>query len=252
MATLEALYEAILAAPDEELPRLAYSDAVATSDVARGEFIKLQIVLARWRKAHENPSARPQTSARAAVLRDQHGKRWAAPINALVDGWSFYRGFVELVELDAGRFLASAPQLFRTAPILHLDLTNVKAHATALFASPHLARIQSLSLTRNELGDAEIAQLAKSPYLGGLRWLSLASNEIGEAGIEALAATDRLRALAYVNLDFNPGPNPVPEHVDEYGGETALAKVLQAKFGLRRWMSSENRHEWPPERDAVA
>ena len=63
MATVEALNEAILAAPDEELPRLAYSDAVATRDVARGEFIKLQIVLARWRKAHENPSDRPHTSA---------------------------------------------------------------------------------------------------------------------------------------------------------------------------------------------
>ncbi len=252
MATLETLHAAVLAAPAEEAPRLAYSDAVAASDVALAEFIKLQIVLARWNAAHEDPPARPQTSARAAVLRDQHGKRWAASIAPLVDGWSFGRGFVERISIDAARFLATAPQLYRTAPILHLDLANAKPHAAALFASPHLARIQTLSLHDNQLDDADIALLAKSPYLGAVRWLKLSSNAITSAGIESLAATDRLGALAYVNLDDNPGENPVPELVDAYsGGDTPLGIALQARFGPRRWLSSANRYEWPPDRDAV-
>jgi uncharacterized protein (TIGR02996 family) len=251
MPTLEALHEAVLAAPEQEQPRLDYSDAVAVSDPARAEFINLQIDLARWRNAHESPPARLHTSSRAAILREQHGARWAAKINPMVDGWSFLRGFVERVAIDAGTFLATASLIYQTAPVLHLDLTNVKAHAAALFVSPLLARIQSMSLHNNALGDDDIALLAESPHLGALRWLALSNNQITATGIEALAASQRLGSLAYVNLELNPGENPVPEQVDEYGGDTRLAGELQAKFGPRRWMSSANRSEWPPERDAV-
>jgi hypothetical protein len=251
VVTLEALYEAILDAPGDDRPRRAYADAVAASDLALAEFIELQLLLARWRKAHLNPEERPAVSARVMVLRERHGERWGAPIDALVDAWAFGRGFVEYVVLDAGRFLATAPQLYRTAPILHLGLMNAKAHAAELFASPHLARIQALSLLRNQLGDAELELLAASPYLDALRWLSLANNEITAAGIETLAASERLGSLAYVNLDFNPGENPVPRFVDEYGGDTVLGRSLQARYGPRRWLSSEDRYEWPPERDAA-
>lgn len=93
------------------------------------------------------------------------GARWAANIRPLVDAWRFLRGFVEDVKLDAARFLTVAPELYRRAPVLHLDLTGVKPVAAELFQSPHLARIQSLGLPHNGLGDTEIAALADSPTL---------------------------------------------------------------------------------------
>ena len=72
---------------------------------------------------------------------------------------------------SGARFLAKAPELYRRAPILHLNLTEVRAVAAELFASPHLARIESLSLAGNGLGDAEVALLAGSRHLGNLTWL---------------------------------------------------------------------------------
>jgi uncharacterized protein (TIGR02996 family) len=246
-----ALLAAVVAAPDDETPRLAYSDAIAKSDPARAELIKLQIVLARWRKAHENPDTRPEASARERVLLDQGAAAWAADVKPLVDKCQFLRGFVEVVTLDAAKFLASAPELYRRAPILHLDLTNVKPVAAQLFQSPHLARIKSLNLRANKLGDAEAVLVAKSPYLRKLEWLDLSSNEIGEAGLDALVATDRLPRLGYLRFEDNTAADPTPRHADEYDAESAQATALQAKHGKRAWLDARTRAEWPPPRDAV-
>ena len=251
MATLEALLAAVLAAPDDEDARLAYSDAVAATDVARAELIKLQIVLARWRRNRENPATRPEASARQTVLLEQHAQRWAAAIAPHVKGWSFLRGFVEVVRLDAAKFLDTAPLLYRTAPILHLDLENVKPVAAQLFASPYLARIHSLGLKQNELGDAEAKALAASPHLGALRWLALANNAIGEAGLEALAASTDLPALGYVDFRWNSADDPTPQDADEYSADSPAAVALQKKFGKRSWLTAKPRFAWPPERDAV-
>jgi uncharacterized protein (TIGR02996 family) len=251
MATLEAQLAAVLAAPDDEDARLAYSDAVAATDVARAELIKLQIVLSRWRRNRENPPTRPQASARQAELLDKHAARWAASIAPHVKGWSFLRGFVEVVRLDAARFLETAPLLYRTAPILHLDLEAVKPVAAELFASPHLARIQSLELRQNELGDAEAKLLAASPHLDALKWLGLSNNAIGEAGLEALAATKNLPALGYLDFRWNGAGDPTPQDADEYSADSPAATALQAKFGKRPWLTAKPRFAWPPERDAV-
>jgi uncharacterized protein (TIGR02996 family) len=246
-----ALLAAVVAAPDDETPRLAYSDAIATSDPARAELIKLQITLARWRKAHDNPPTRVEFSARERVLLDQHAAAWAADVKPLVDKCQFLRGFVEVVWIDAATFLASAPELYRRAPVLHLDLTGVKAVAAELFQSAHLARIKSLNLRANQLGDAEAKLLAKSPYLKHLRWLDLSSNEIGDAGLDALAATDRLPKLGYLRFESNKAADPTPQHADEYDAPSAQAKALQAKHGTRAWLDTTTRAEWPPPRDAV-
>ena len=251
MAALDALLAAVLAAPDDEAARLAYADAVAATDAAWAELIKLQLQLSRWRRNRENPPTRPQASARQAGLLEMHATRWAATIAPQVKGWSFLRGFVEVVRLDAARFIEGAPLLYRTAPILHLDLENVKPVAAALFASPHLARIQSLELRQNELGNAEAKLLAASPHLGALRWLGLGNNAVGEAGLDALAASRCLPALGYLDFRWNPTDDPTPQDADEYSADTPAAAALQARYGKRAWLTAKPRFVWPPERDAV-
>ena len=251
MATLEVLHAAILASPDDEDRRLAYADAVAASDIARAELITLQVTLTRWRKEHNNPPNRPAASSRAVELIEKYGPKWAATIDAKVDGWSFVRGFVEMITIDAARFLATAAELYGLAPILHLDLTNVKPVAAQLFASPHLARIQSLQLRQNALGDAEAVLLASSPQLGALRRLGLSNNAIGAAGIDALAASARLPRLGYLDFRWNAVADPTPPDADEYSADTLAATALQTKYGTRPWLTAKPRFQWPPERDAV-
>jgi len=249
VADLSAALHAVIAAPTEDEPRLAYADAVAASDPERAELIRIQVALARARQAHVMPAA-GAVSQEHALLRAR-AATWGADLAPLVDKLQFLRGFPEVVTLDAAAFLERADELYRRAPILHLDLTGVTAVAARLFASPQLARIRSLRLNGNRLGDAEVALLAASPHLGNLAWLDLGSNQIGAAGLEALAASQALPKLGYVGFAFNAVEDPTPRHADEYDATSAEGKRLQAAYGPRAWLDAKRRYTWPPPRDAV-
>ena len=124
--------------------------------------------------------------------------------------------------------------------------------AGRLFGSPHLRQIRTLSLLRNELGDAEVELLAASPHLGELRWLDLGLNRIGAAGLEALAASPNLPRLEWLGFRVNAVDDPTPQHADEYDADSAVARELQARYGPRPWLSAHSRPEWPPDRDCYA
>ena len=249
MPDLAALMQAVVDAPTEDAPRAAYARAVATTDPERAELIDIQLELARADRAHTHTP--PKLSNRTAILLHAHGARWTAGVQPLVDGWVFLRGFVEEVKLDAARFLAVAPELYHRAPVLHLDLTGVKPVAAELFRSPYLARIQSLDLRHNGLGDEEVAALAASAHLANLAWLKLNNNKIGAAGLEALAASRNLPRLGYVGLRANAIPDPTPQHADEYDATSPVGEELQRKYGPRPWLDARPRWQWPPPRDAV-
>lgn len=246
---LAALMQAVVDAPTEDAPRAAYARAIAATDPERAELIDIQLELARADRAHSQ-ERRPGL-IREEILIRKHGARWAADIRPLVDKWQYLRGFTDVVTLDAARFLATAPELYRRAPVLHLDLTGVKPVAAELFQSPHLARIRSLSLLRNGLGDAEVAALAASPHLANLRWLDLSNNKIGAAGLEALAASRNLPRLGYLGFATNAVPDPTPQHADEYDATSRVARELQQTYGPRAWLDARPRWQWPPPRDAV-
>jgi hypothetical protein len=180
------------------------------------------------------------------------GREWARSLRNLVGGFGFYRGFVESVRIDATAFVDLAPRLYRLAPVLQLDLSGVAPVAGRLFGSPHLRQIRTLSLLRNELGDAEVELLAASPHLGELRWLDLSLNRIGAAGLEALAASPNLPRLEWLGFRVNAVGDPTPQHADEYDADSAVARELQARYGPRAWLSAHRRPEWPPDRDCYA
>ncbi|HEX8114281.1 MAG TPA: hypothetical protein VF516_41410 [Kofleriaceae bacterium] len=249
MPDLAALMQAVVDAPTEDAPRAAYARAVAATDPERAELIDIQLELARARRAHTE-DGHPALNREGTLIRT-HGARWAADVRPLVDSWQFLRGFTDVVTLDAARFLTTAPELYRRAPVLHLNLTGVQPVAAELFQSPHLARIQSLNLRRNALGDAEVAALAASPHLANLRWLELGINKIGAAGLEALAASRNLPRLGYVGLATNAIPDPTPRHADEYDATSPVGEELQRKYGPRPWLDARPRWQWPPPRDAV-
>jgi uncharacterized protein (TIGR02996 family) len=251
MANLDALHDAVVADPESDAPRLAYADAIAATDPARADLIRTQIRLAQWRRAGQSPPEAGDAEIRAGTLIRAHGATWAANIKPLADSWQFLRGFVELVALDAGAFLMRARDLYRRAPVLHLDLTNARPVFAELMASPALERIHSLKLRDQQLGDTEARALAASPRLGKLAWLDLSDNQIGMEGFEALVASRHLPRLGYLGFRDNRIPDPTPQHADEYDADSALALELQKKHGARPWLSAKPRATWPPPRDAV-
>ena len=240
--------QAVLDAPDDDAPRLAYAqwcdDQGDEASKARATLIRGQIELDAL-EPHAEPTAHSLgLRQRVQDVLDRHGATWAGPIAGMVDRVHFVRGFVGWVELSAQAWLDHGAQLRALAPIQHLDLTGIRQVDEALFDSPLLAGIRSLSMADCGLHDIHVQLIAASPHFAELRWLSLAENNLGQPAAEALAASSLLPALSFVELHSNPF-NPT-EKLGYDGAELVAAwlpdegKDLEARFGPQAWLYHEH------------
>ena len=254
-AELARLHAEVLSNPDSDAPRLAYADAVAKTDGARADLIRMQLEIVRMGRDGENSAV---LDSRVRTLLEKHKDAWAKDV-ARVHGvkWiGFERGFPEHVHMSARAFIDHGLELFARARIRHLDLLEVKPHAAELFQSPLLARIHTLRMWRTQIGDEDARALATSPHLGNLRWLDLSGNQIGQPGLEAIAASTNLRSLQVLVFTDNPVPDPTPQIGEsDWNGEpswryvTEAAKQLETRFGKRPWLSSLKLN--PPPRNEI-
>ena len=244
MAEFDSMELAVLSVPNEDSPRFAFAEACDRSEDpawrARGEFIRLQLTLAATEPRLIHNGKMYHERRRELDLLGLYGAQWAAPLAGLVTGFQFDRGFVELVTLSARRFLEVAEELYRLAPVRHLNLTGAKDLMAELAASPALRPIRSLSLERARLTDADVELLAQSQHVEGLRWLCLADNELRLGAAEALAASSGLPSLVYADFTGN--------YVDpcEQGGDdsgvivakwlTPAGMEIESRYGFRAWL----------------
>ncbi|HEY0255263.1 MAG TPA: hypothetical protein VGC41_27230 [Kofleriaceae bacterium] len=205
--------DAVLAAPDDDAPRHAFSAWLQTidSDQARATALFIDRSLELFRAWERDP----RSDALSAIPDDNifwrsEGNWWrrTGPKIALYSGlgWAheelsnngmiedvwYSRGFAEHCAVRAKTFLEIADELFAAAPIRYLTLTYCKGEHhddlgiwRDLLASPYLDRIRFLRIpvrihehdnrfTRlNELTDSDLAELAASPHVRGLRGLDL-------------------------------------------------------------------------------
>lgn len=248
MLTEEKLLADVLANPDDDEPRLAYASYYEKRGDIRGEFIRLQIRAMQMRRESNYSnllSLGPTTRAREILK--IHGDEWLRPFFYLVNEPRFYRGFLEGVTFTVTKFLAFAPELYKFAPIRHVDFEKITAaEMTRLARSPLLTPLVSLWLNKgDEIGDEEVEILARSPYLGNLRWLDLSFNRITVRGVEALCASTSMPQLAFLNLAGNPVPEPGEScGVDGMSGLIVWESIalsdfgrrLEARFGYRAWL----------------
>jgi uncharacterized protein (TIGR02996 family) len=202
---------AILADPDDDLPRLVYADWLEEHGDDRAEFIRVQCELAPL--SAEGPLAvhspldprRDALEGRQKLLLTRNGKRWSEGLPVRPKG-RFYRdegawqrGFVAELRLPAGEFLAGADELFRTIPLQSVWLEDVGPLAGELARSPHLQRLRVLDLTSNRLTDAQARRLLAAPQLR-LRELDLGSTGEREEAIGILAGSPRFAGLEALDL----------------------------------------------------
>jgi hypothetical protein len=213
----------VIAHPDDDAPRHAYAAAMLgqAHPFARmiGAFTAAQLRVAeafrqdsradvswlrRWRSV---PAFVSTTVFRAGdTLRPWFVDELNALMSSGLVGWpQVYRGFVERVSMRAGRFLELADELFRLAPIRHLVLICVPEVVEQLAASPHLARIRSLSLPRHsgadELSDAVLMRLIASPHLGQLAHLRLVhQGALTARAYEQIATAATLPQLSHFEI----------------------------------------------------
>ena len=208
----DELFAAILAAPDEDGPRLVYGDHLLARGDVHGELIQIQC------------SNSPDSALRrreAELVADR--ARWLGRLAPYAKKFAMRRGFLDELTLE-GRRLPAVPArlaelfadprvaLLRSLSITQSELGVAAARALADALGKTLARLRELSLDRNALGDEGAALLA--PAAGRLATLHLTNAAIGDAGARALAQGQGA-TLRDLDLCFNAiGP----------AGATALAR----------------------------
>lgn len=245
-----ARLKAVLDAPEDDAPRLAYAQWIESQgdaiSLARGELIRAQIELLHMDPALVNSGLALGTQQRISDLIDLHGSSWGQALAGLVDAFQFERGFVGWIKLRARSFLDHGDRILGLAPVQHLDLTGIRDVDEALTDSPLLDGIRSLSMNRCGLHDLHLQMLAASPHVANLRWLSVAENRLTIAAAEALAASPHLGNLRFAEF----GGNPV-DPVEQLGYDSGIVvssflppegKAIEARFGRQAWLHRDVIH----------
>jgi uncharacterized protein (TIGR02996 family) len=131
MSDRDALFQAILDSPDDDLPRQVYADWLEDQGDPQAQFIRIQCELAAmeadsWRR-------RELLAAERRLLQD-NARQWAGPIAEVALDYHFRRGFVEEVTVSAHALREHAPELLRAAPVRRIVVDSTGVYFTREFA----------------------------------------------------------------------------------------------------------------------
>ncbi len=207
MITDETLLRAVIDAPDDDAPRLAYADRLdVRGDADRAAFIRVQCALETM--PPEAPE-RPSFQAREQELLGRFGWDWAAEFGTRITQWVYRRGFIERVEMRLETSAEEILAILAKAPIRHIrDVSQFCDLQGVVDALPHLERLTGLEFWGlYAFVDALVSRLLASPHLRNLRTLILHHDRNGNMVkegvlIEGLAQPHRanLEELG-VNID---------------------------------------------------
>jgi uncharacterized protein (TIGR02996 family) len=161
----DAFLQAIIESPDDDGPRLIYTDYLEEhGQPERAEFIRVQCLLARMPAA--NPG-RQELEAREQVLATANGKTWIGPLVGLVTDWQFRRGFVECITMMWRAFRnCHEDYLFRLTPLRELRPLSCSLGDVAF--CPLVGRLARIDLRDSHLYDSAVKVLVESPYLANV------------------------------------------------------------------------------------
>jgi uncharacterized protein (TIGR02996 family) len=267
MLTHADFFQAIRDEPDDDTPRLVYSDWLEEhGDLARAEFIRVQCALAEL--APDDPHE-ALLKAREEELLAAHREAWW-PWHSGGMQVRFVRGFPEEVSAEWDVFLFHADRIVELTPLLRLQLqfANTTQQISRLgiqrlSGSPACASVVALGLRGHTLDQEKLEDLlasdwpvlrtlrvshcavhagrvrilAAAPVLPRLTTLDLACNHVAAEGLLALLEAPGFRVAdldVSGNTDFAPYAelhSPIP-NIGSHG-VTALANH-PAAFHLRR------------------
>jgi len=202
MLDLQPFFEAILASPDDDAPRLRLADALLEAGDLRGEFIKLACELERLEL--DDP-ARRRLKERCAKLPRFSYFTLNPPWNT---GFVARRGFVEEVDWTPAHFIAHGEALVRAAPVRTLKVfRGLMGMGAQLAGAPALARLHKLVIPPVHGAGDDLIALGRSPYLSGLHTLRLDSLSL-DRKLTARLLKERvftgLRALELIHCTVAP------------------------------------------------
>lgn len=126
MSEQVAFLAAIIAAPEDDLPRLVYADWLdENGDPDRAEFIRLQIERLRTKEEKQYP--RPMKD-RITQLRGVNESKWRAELPSLpgVTWGRYWRGFISEAKFDSpAALLEHAGEVFATTPVQMVQVSGL-------------------------------------------------------------------------------------------------------------------------------
>lgn len=253
MSYVEAMVD-VLADPEADAPRERVRDSIVDSDPTRAEFIHIQLEKARRRR--QGRGVWGGMTMREADLEFENHRRWEEDISMFMGELprdrhvEFDRGFVRCMSMNPYVFLEHGQYVMtRVAPIRGIwffpDPEGAPFPMRELAASPLLARLDDIKMSRCGLTDEDVEVFAASPHLTRLCWLDVSHNPAGHRGIEALAANARTRSCLRIEMEglveYTEGvPN---EHIDpdgygdyDYWDMSDFGYALERKYGHVPWL----------------
>jgi uncharacterized protein (TIGR02996 family) len=172
MTDREALYRAILDAPDDDAPRLIYADWLEEhGDPERAEFIRLQCEIDRIVLGTEAANDRHSAiSLRCHELYKTHYKKWIQELGSLPANrqmfFAFRRGMVAMVTCSVRYFLSNAEHLLNAAPLDSIEFRQLTSgHIRQLSTCRFNVHVRELCLKRpDRVGGVVRPFLAAWPF----------------------------------------------------------------------------------------
>ncbi|MCZ2344488.1 MAG: TIGR02996 domain-containing protein [Bacteroidales bacterium] len=256
-ADRDALFAAILAAPDDDLPRLVFADYLEEQGhpalAARAAFIRLQIAAD---KLPPDSARRLEWSRQIGELRPLFRDEWAeafAPGELSGCVVNYHRGFADEIQIPVEKLILFHERIFAAAPVCVLRLIDDLPTTTwdcvseaqtlrrlrTLQLGPHsglhlgstcatllreapLTNLLRLELSGNSLDDRWAIRFAREyatyPLAGSVVELDLARNDLTDAAASTLAAASWPVPLHCLRLTGNRlTPEGVSRLQDRFG-----------------------------------
>ncbi|MBA3503268.1 MAG: TIGR02996 domain-containing protein [Myxococcota bacterium] len=264
---VSTLLAEVLANPADDDARLVYADALIAAGDPRGEFIAVQVELAkRGDKTEKQDKKTKPLWDKFRELHSKHSGKWNKPVKQFgrEARWWWHRGFLRAIEIntmdtDGAKWLADilagepVVDLSTGADKKQLDVPGIERverlaihdekPAQAIAQAKRLVNIRELRIGTH-VKDAGMLALVKPAALGKVTHLSLGAPGVkSAASLAKLAASPlgkRLEIFEWLREDVTPDVAKIvlamPKlhtFVYSYGYADETRDVLAKKFGDR-------------------
>ena len=201
--TKSALLAAIREHPEEDTPRLAYAvwldEQGGESNVARAEYIRLEIEIAHARVGHVLPPEWKERQKRARSLFAKHYREWFPELfgrKNLLRGVrgspQMSRGFPYKLQGNSDKIISVGQRLVQLAPFIEFQLLDMTSRGLQqLVGAPWAGGLQELGLGGGYgSSQPDWAALADGTHFASLRDLAITFGWIDRAGAERVAAAN--------------------------------------------------------------
>lgn len=243
------LYRQIVAAPRDDLPRLALADAIESAAPQRARYIRSEIALAQEEcraivAGSDVPLEHDAAVKASAKIGEANYDQWRTDDIGLTAG--SYRGFGEYISVTASTPSADIEELFHTFPILHAFIGV--PHGNAL--PSHLGeRIDGLaSLWLRGADDNMMAQLVRDDRLRTLRRFKVqgrmsmrAVELLCEAGLPELEELEIWGGTITNPCDIAASDDWAARNPRAYAIMSRAGAELEKRHGYRKFLHAASR-----------